>query len=97
MLTTAAVVDAQTALAWGLAAEVVPEALFTGHVEDTAARIVSLAPRTLRAHKEIDRRLVGVFGGIGADDVYADCYGSDDFREGVAAFLAKRTPAWSGR
>jgi enoyl-CoA hydratase/carnithine racemase len=97
MLTNAATVDARTALAWGLAAEVVPAARFTGHVEDAAARIASLAPCTLRAHKEIDRRLTGAFDAVAADDIYAACYGSGDFREGVAAFLAKRAPQWSGR
>jgi len=25
------------------------------------------------------------------------CYTSDDFREGVTAFLAKRKPQWTGR
>jgi enoyl-CoA hydratase len=28
--------------------------------------------------------------------VLADCYGSADFREGLAAFLARRAPRWSG-
>jgi enoyl-CoA hydratase/carnithine racemase len=30
-------------------------------------------------------------------DVVTMCYTSDDFREGVAAFVAKRAPKWTGR
>jgi enoyl-CoA hydratase/carnithine racemase len=34
----------------------------------------------------------------GADaDLVELCYTSEDFREGVAAFLAKRKPVWKGR
>jgi len=29
-------------------------------------------------------------------DLVELCYTSDDFHEGVAAFLAKRKPQWSG-
>jgi enoyl-CoA hydratase/carnithine racemase len=30
-------------------------------------------------------------------DLIEMCYTSADFREGVAAFLAKRPPQWTGR
>jgi enoyl-CoA hydratase/carnithine racemase len=46
--------------------------------------------------KEIERRLAAADRAVDADDVLADCYGSADFQEGVAAFLARRAPRWSG-
>jgi len=30
------------------------------------------------------------------EDLVAEAYGSDDFRQGVAAFLDKRRHAWTG-
>jgi enoyl-CoA hydratase len=42
-------------------------------------------------------RRLRIHGLPDADDVVAECYGSEDFHEGVAAFLAKRRPQWTGR
>lgn len=96
LLMTASVIDAAAAAASGLVTEVVPAERFDQQVEDTAARIAGLAPRTLAAFKEADRRLLRALDSIPADDIFASCYGSDDFREGVAAFLAKRRAKWTG-
>lgn len=97
LLMTASIIGAPAAAEAGLVTEIVPGERFDQHVEDTAARIAALAPRTLAAFKEADRRLLRALDSVPADDVYASCYGSDDFREGVAAFLAKRPPEWTGR
>jgi enoyl-CoA hydratase/carnithine racemase len=32
-----------------------------------------------------------------AEDLIRRTYGSEDFREGVRAFVARRPPAWTGR
>jgi enoyl-CoA hydratase/carnithine racemase len=68
-------------------------------VAEFATRVAANAPLTLRATKEMIRRLTaGRRLERGADhDLVTMCYTSDDFREGVAAFLAKRKPVWSGR
>jgi enoyl-CoA hydratase/carnithine racemase len=31
------------------------------------------------------------------DDLVRACYGSDDFKTGVNAFVEKRTPRWTGK
>jgi enoyl-CoA hydratase len=68
----------------------------TEAVDAIAARIVSAAPLTLRSLKEIGRRLDAA--DVPDDtDVLERCYGSDDFRVGVRAFLAQRRPEWRGR
>jgi enoyl-CoA hydratase len=75
----------------------------TGGIDQTvrtlASDIAANAPLTLRATKEMIRRVLArrrLSPGDDADLVEL-CYTSDDFREGVSAFLAKRKPQWSGR
>src|SRR5471032_2341149 len=67
-------------------------------VRGLAAEIAANAPLTLRATKEMIRRVLAkrrLAAGADADMVEL-CYTSNDFREGVTAFLAKRKPNWSG-
>jgi enoyl-CoA hydratase/carnithine racemase len=66
-------------------------------VQDYALRIAANAPLTVRATKEMIRRIMaGRRARPGEDhDLVRMCYTSNDFREGVAAFLAKRPPKWT--
>src|SRR4051812_46080751 len=67
-------------------------------VRALAAEIAANAPLTLRATKEMIRRVLAkrrLAAGDDADMVEM-CYTSADFREGVTSFLAKRKPVWTG-
>jgi enoyl-CoA hydratase/carnithine racemase len=98
ILFTARLIEAEEARASGLVAEVLSdhEALMR-RARELASTLVSHAPLTLRATKEALRRLRDS-GQPGRDhDLIAMCYASEDFREGMDAFLAKRSPNWKGR
>ncbi len=95
---TARLVEAEEARAIGLVSEVLDDATALAVRADALARLVAgHAPLTLRATKESLRRLRGR-GMEEADghDLILSCYMSEDFREGMEAFLGKRTPVWRG-
>jgi enoyl-CoA hydratase len=94
----AMLLPADAALRWGLATEVIEDDDFAQHVRHTAEHIAQHAPITLRVTKEEARRIAAHtrVPTDAADDLIVEAYLSADFREGVAAFLAKRAPAWQG-
>jgi enoyl-CoA hydratase len=58
-------------------------------------QLVALAPVTQRVSKAALDRLA-THDLADADDLIRAAYGSADFHEGVAAFVAKRPPVWRG-
>lgn len=96
-LLTAELIGAGEAVEAGFVQQVVEREEFDACVAGLCERVARNAPLTLAALKEADRRVLAASAPGPADDLYELCYGSRDFREGVSAFLGKRTPSWEGR
>ena len=96
MVVTARLTDAETAHSIGLVSEVLldHDALMV-RAHELARTISGHAPLTIQATKEALKRLRE--GRRDDEDLVTRCYMSEDFREGMEAFLAKRKPNWKGR
>ena len=92
--------NAEEALRMGLVNGVIPKADLEGEVRATAERIADNAPLTLRSIKLIARELTREPARRDTKAVAASvraCFESDDYREGMRAFLEKRPPGFRGR
>ena len=99
MLLTGRFLDAAEAHLIGLVNRIETADNIERVVNEYARQIASHAPLTLRATKEMLRRIAARRRLEAGDDqdLVTMCYTSADFREGVAAFLAKRPPQWTGK
>jgi enoyl-CoA hydratase/carnithine racemase len=97
LIFTARLVEAPEALAIGLVSEVVetPEEVLS-RAEALARMVAGHAPLTLEATKRALRRTRPVIPREEGEDLLLMCYMSQDFREGMEAFLNKRAPHFTG-
>jgi enoyl-CoA hydratase/carnithine racemase len=97
LLFTARLIEADEGKAAGVFNDVVEPERLEARTMELAAQIASNAPLTIRSVKEGVRRIVERARIQDAEDLVLMAYLSDDFKEGVEAFLAKRKPTWRGR
>jgi enoyl-CoA hydratase len=96
---TARLIGADVGERVGLYNEVVEDhAALMQRVAELSRLIAGHAPLTMRATKEALRRITTASAErVEGKDLILMCYMSDDFREGMDAFLTKRAPQWKGR
>lgn len=92
------IIEADEALAKGLLSRVVDDAALFDEAHATARRISAGAPLVARAHKQWVHRLMR--GEALSDPEKRAAFSflqTEDYHEGMAAFLAKRKPVFKGR
>jgi enoyl-CoA hydratase len=99
MLFTGRLLPAPDAHACGLVNRIAPVDQIDQVVRDLATEIAANAPLTIRASKEMIRRIAEHRRlPEGRDhDLVEMCYLSEDFRDAVRAFTTKTKPRWNGR
>ncbi|MEP3525516.1 MAG: enoyl-CoA hydratase [Hyphomicrobiales bacterium] len=98
ILFTARLIGHEEAHLIGLVSEVLEDAeSVRQRAFELAALLSTHAPMTLQATKEGLRRLRMDGPDADGSDIIVDTYMSDDFKEGMEAFLAKRKPEWKGK
>ena len=93
-------VGAETARAWGLVEKVVPVAELEAAALEIARQIAAQSPHAVAVLRELARttRDLPLEEGLRREaDGFVRCLRSEDGAEGVAAFIEKRAPTFTGR
>ena len=100
MLLTGDLIDAATAVDWGLINDAVPPEELEATVTALATKVAKASPMVLALGKRTFYEQVGMHQADAYEltsEVMTNNAATDDAREGIAAFLEKRPPTWTGR
>jgi enoyl-CoA hydratase len=92
--------DVTEAMSLGLVSRHVPEAELMAEARRTAATFAAKSPALMRLGKAAFLRAAAAGYHEGAEsavDLVSTVFGTEDCREGLAAFAEKRKPRWTGR
>ena len=90
-------VTAADAYEHGLANRVVPDHELFDTALAWARKLAGQAPIAVEQVKQVSHK-GDLDEGIGAEKAgFATAFGSEDAKEGISAFLGKRSPSWRGR
>jgi len=100
MLFTGDLIDAKTALSWGLVNRVVPPAALGAEVDKLAGKILAHSAAVVSMGKkffyeQVEKGLTGAYA-LASEGMACNMM-LEDAAEGIDAFIAKRKPEWKGK
>jgi enoyl-CoA hydratase/carnithine racemase len=96
MLLLAELVTAPELLKQGYLLATYPAESLENEAHQLAERLMQLAPITQKSSKQALARIIG-HNLPDCSDLIRECYGSQDFKNGVTAFLDGKPPIWTGK
>jgi enoyl-CoA hydratase len=100
MIFTGKVITAAEAYEMGLVNKVVPDDQLMGAVQELAGQMLSAGPVGIRLAKACINKSLAMDIDSGLDfeaEAFGLCFGTEDQKEGMSAFLEKRTPTYRGK
>jgi enoyl-CoA hydratase/carnithine racemase len=100
ILLTGQMIDASTALDWGLVNRVVPDEQLDGAVAELVESIIAFSPAVIALGKRTFYSQIDVDQHQAYEDTRAVMVANaqmEDAKEGMGAFLDKRQPTWRGK